>query len=151
MEVKYNNYYNMMYLNLGKELTGKITVQYEQDIIKVYNDNILIITANYELCGHYNIINSTYIWSWGNPYVEKDLIQSIIKLKDLKNILYKNDTGESDKILYYIDNPVFFIKNIDYLIKLILYHTDGLWIIKDVKNNDIIELILIKNILQFNK
>jgi hypothetical protein len=126
-----------------------------QNIISLKHDN-KEIQANYEIVGYYNIISSVWIWANANPFIEKDLYPNLNKILDQKESLIKSKSLESkDRELYYyfVSHNSFFIakENIDILLKFILYHTQGLWIVSrlgDPNNKHQYEFVILKEILQ---
>jgi hypothetical protein len=125
--------------------------------VDVFENNTQILKAEYEVLGLYNIVISTWLWSWANSYIEKPLAKSSLAINVFYNELdsdqNKYDQEELEKINYYVNNPSFYIKseNIVNLIKLSLYGSDAKWIlgIKDDENNPSrIEYIIVKKIIQ---
>ena len=128
----------------------------DKDLLDLQNETGKILTAEYEIIGYYNLINSFWTWAFANPFIEQKLTKSVSKIKTLhKEIATSNKMGDMDRelYLYFIDNPLFYIgkDNLDNLIKMVFFYTTGKWIITRKNNNKIptqLEFILIKNIIQ---
>lgn len=156
------------YFAKNKEQFEKLTKNNNDFNTKIYRDNEsnnvidilhndeLLIRAKYEVVGYYNVVSSTWTWAWANPFIEKDLVTASQKLQKIRETIITTDKLPADDrelYLYFISNPVFYISadNITMLMQMILYFTDGTWIVPRKNNNNIptqLEFILIKNILQ---
>lgn len=136
----------------------KFTFMYineREHIVDVYIDEKLVIRANYEVLGCYNIINSIWIWSWCISYIEDDLTENPKKsAKHEYGILSQNKiTKDVEEYLYYLSMQSFFIsyKNLKKILRLGQYMTKSLFVLPHKIDDDkpiMIEFILIKKIIQ---
>lgn len=124
-------------------------------IVDIYKNKKILIRATYEILGCYNIISSTWTWSYAISQMERDLSNNvedqINKFKDL--LLTGKITKETEEYLYYLSNPSFFIsyKSLNKLLNFGLYITKSKHVVAHKINKSqpkIIEFILIKKILQ---
>ena len=173
-----NNFFekiNKYYDNLKNDISKKIDIgkdysfeRYEENknqLVNIFLDEKLILKAEYNVIGMYNIPLSIWYWGWNIAFLNKDLIKDLQMVSDFLNLLDKNyqdfDAKEADLLYYFLSNPNFYITNdkIDEIIKLVLYLTKTIWFfpIKYInKNNNIsidqldkIEYIVIRRILQY--
>lgn len=152
-----NNY------NLQKEsITKKIDIKKDYDytfndnIVELYLDDKLKLKAEYAMIGVYNIPMSVWYWGWNVAFVNKKLVEGVKAVRDFEKVLDKDyakfDKMEAEELHYLVSNDNFYIsgKNVDKIIKLVLYLTKGVWIFPIKKESDKVEYILITKILQFS-
>lgn len=170
---------NLNYNNLKKVISSKLDINKEYTyifsndnnnyIVEIYLDDNLIIKAEYDIVGLYNIPLSVWYWSWNISFINEKLIGNLSKVKEFSGNIkdnYKNfDIKEADELYYLLSNGNFYVSSdkIDLIIKLVLYITGGIWIFpikysnktnKINKNNiidqmDRIQYILITKIIQY--
>ena len=140
-EEKINKYYNMKKDIIIKLTDNKInSFDNNLEIIfdeEYYSKNLAIFENNNNkkvLIGKYEILgysNNKWIWAFENKFVEK-------YLTGISKNIY-------DKINFTYDE-----KNIDYLLKLCLYYSNDIWIIKrNIGNTNIMyEYIILTEINQ---
>jgi hypothetical protein len=109
------------------------------------------LIVNYTIAGYYNMSTSIWMWSWTNPYLEKDMRD---KIKDIiKNNKYELKGENKELYNYMLNEDTLFItgENIDELIKLILYITGGIWYVSRKNNkSNVLEICIIDKIVQNN-
>ena len=108
----------------------------EPDIVEIYDNQKLVLTANYQYIGLY--IDRIWTWAWNNPYVNKKLVSS-------KIITYKAQNNQL--IDYFIQHGNFYAtpETVELIIKLALYITNALWYFKINQS----EYIYITKIIQY--
>lgn len=170
ININYNNLKKDMLtkLDVNKEYTFIFSNDNDNYIVEIYLDDKLIIKAEYDIVGLYNIPLSIWYWSWDIAFLNKKLIGNMIKVKEFSKNLKDNynnfDRQEAEELHYILSNGNFYISSdkIDRIIKLVLFITKGMWIfpIKYSNNNnnnknnimdqmDRIQYILVKKIIQF--
>jgi len=163
----FNEQITKFYSNAKSNIINKIDISkdYEfvfleennMNIVEFYLNKKLKLRAEYNILGLYNMPLSIWYWSWNIAFINKNLI--VNSLKDFVNVLDKNyskfDPKEAEELYYLFSNDNFYIsaKNIDKLIKVSLFLTQGLWIFPILHKNsnkmDKVEYLLIKKIIQF--
>ena len=153
MESRFEEYYGIKYLIFNKYFNHDLkSIKYSKKNDKnvTYIENKKYnIKAEYQILGLLDM--NTNIWTWGYDlrFIERDLIKSSKKIR--KNVRILEIKNMNEENLYYLNNSSFSIniEKMDFFIKLLLYYSDGNWIINIVRNNNsnLIEFILIKNIL----
>ncbi len=168
-----NEYYQKQKEKISKKYNPdkQYTYKFKNNIIELYNNSELIMKAEYELIGIYNIFNSIWYWAYNIEAVDRSLTKESEKIKDFAKTLLtdiKNyDKVEAEYYRFLSNNPNFYISSnkILKLVKLMLYVTKGEWYIpicegKDnvtctnnkINKNDTvkrIEYIMIKKIIYF--
>jgi len=153
MESRFEEYYGIKYLIFNKYFNHDLkSIKYskknDKNVIYIENKKYNI-KAEYQILGLLDM--NTNIWTWGYDlrFIERDLIKSSKKIR--KNVRILEIKNMNEENLYYLNNSSFSIniEKMDFFIKLLLYYSDGNWIINIVRNNNsnLIEFILIKNIL----
>lgn len=141
----------------------------DEHIVEIYGqDDKLVLKGKYSIMGIYNLESSIWVWGHDISFVDKSLVKSIKKIKDLSQDLkdnYKDYIPEQADELYFItSNGNFYLsnENIPKVIKLGTYITNSLWAFpvkyfKDISSNNKkdkniikIEYILLEKILQIN-
>lgn len=140
--------------------------KYNVDVVKyddkLHNGNIIELSdknnhsnrflSTYFIAGYYNIITSTWIWAWANPYLEKNLADKLKnKIKDNSLIgQIRKDVNKKELYNYFSTEDTFFIsnKNIDELMKFILFVSNGLWFVSRKINDNSLEILIIDKIIQ---
>lgn len=165
---KFNKYYADSKKEFEKLIsTSKYNIKLYRnnnvDLIDLFIGEKKILTADYEIIGYYNLINSMWRWGWSNPFVEKNLVTSETIIKNINDTIYKSSEltdKEREIYLYFLNNPSFYIEkdNLDELLKMTFFYTKGKWFItrknknKRIENSSSLptelEFILIKNITQ---
>lgn len=129
----------------------------DNNTIDVLDNDKTLLRATYEVIGYYNTVTSIWVWGWANPFVEKDMTNKVREMKELEQMFIttdKLDDKTKQLYLYFIKNPSFYIasENLDNLLSMILYYTNGKWTIPrnygPANSPNYLEFILIKNILQ---
>lgn len=153
----FDNYYNLknekFKIFFDSELSSAIFSRLNEKYVVDLHTKKYRILAEYEILGTYNTNISSWIWSYSNPLVEKNLTLVAQKIKDLRDQVsnFKGNSKDIEQIYYYLNNPIFYIsiENINLLSKFLLYYSECNWIVHMNNNNNpfIIEFILIKNIL----
>lgn len=145
-------------------------------IMELYDeDSNLILRAEYEYIGIFNIFNSVWYWAWAIEFINHKLTNESKKVKKYAKTMLqdmKQTDPIEDEYYYFIAKTSNFYTssdNINKIIKFMLYVTKGLWYIticagkdnvtrtctytnaKAKKDNTIkrIEYILIKKIVYF--
>lgn len=140
-------------------------------IVEVLKNNKLVIKAEYELLGLYNLFNSVWYWGFGLDLVNRDLVKGSKSIKEFSKIIKKNyedfDKKEAEILYFRTNNNNFYTskKNIDNIVKLGLYITKSKWFLPVCYNNDNIpiscekissngsikrlEYLIIKKIIQY--
>lgn len=175
MNNKFYTNLNINYNNSKEHIEKKIDINkdYEyafsdENIVEMYLDGKLKMKAEYNIIGLYNIPLSIWYWGWNIAFINKNLINATIKIKEFLNVINDNkeyskfNKTEIEELHYVLSNDNFYISstNIDKIIKLALYLTKGIWVFpmkynddkkqKEMEHMDKIEYILITKILQFN-
>lgn len=101
--------------------------EYYSKNLAIFENNKKILIGKYEILGYSK--NNNWTWAFENKYVEK-------YLTDISKKIY-------DKITFTFDD-----KNIDYLLKLSLYYSNDIWIIKRNINLNMFEYIILTEINQ---
>ncbi len=168
---KINSYYisiNDDIQNKVKGLNNKNNYEYvftkndDTQLIEVYLDDKFVLKAEYAILGLYNIQLSMWYWSWNIAFINKKLIElPTKKIKNFIDIINDNydkfDKVDVETLHYLISNDNFYISNnnIDKIIKLSLYLTNGIWYFPIKQNNNDnddsnqLQYILITKILQY--
>ncbi|CAH6421595.1 Hypothetical protein KVN_LOCUS366 [uncultured virus] len=108
-----------------------------KNIIEINDINKkLILKAEFQVVGIYNLINSVWYWGSNIQFIDKNLVTSVIefkkklkeKLLNDNNYIFENQK-EKDEMFFYVSNENFFIspKNIMKLIKITLFYTKSIW------------------------
>lgn len=108
-------------------------------IIEIYDNNKMILKAEYDLIGIYNIFNSIWYWAWNIQFVDRSLAKNSEKVKKFaKELNDKYDDYLKNNKMKVLDNYYYICKNGNFytssdnilkMIKLMMYLTDGLWYI----------------------
>jgi hypothetical protein len=102
-------------------------------ILELIKNDKLILKAEYQLIGFYNIINSLWYWGWGIDMVDRSLVKDVEKIKTFPNYIKNNmnifDHKEVEKLHFRTENSSFFmdIKKVIELIKLAIYYLNVEW------------------------
>jgi len=122
--------------NYNKNYDYKISIDNQDNhIIELYNNDELIMKAEYELIGIYNIYNSIWYWAWNIQMVDHKLITESQKIKKFVNIIKDNfkkwDPKKAEEYNYICKNGNFYTtpNKLLMMVKLILYITNGIWYI----------------------
>jgi hypothetical protein len=140
-------------------------------IVEVLKNGKLVIKAEYELLGLYNLFNSVWYWGYGLDLVNRDLVKISKSIKDFSKTIKKNyndfDKKEAEILYFRTNNNNFYTakKNIENIVKLGLYITKSIWFLPVCYNNDNIpvscekisndgsiknlEYLIIKKIIQY--
>lgn len=164
-----DNYYNAAQKNISKEIELSVNYNFkfieENDgshIVEIYEKDKLKLRGEYSVVGIYNIPLSVWYWSWDIAYIDKKLIvdQKNLKLflETLEKQYSKFNQKDAEDYYYLLSNSHFYIshKNINKIIKLVLYLNKGIWILpvkhkqKNINIEDKFEFILLTKILQYN-
>ena len=137
---KINNYYDMKKDIIIKLTNNKINSlnnnleiifdgEYYSKNLAIFEDNKKVLIGKYEILGYSN--NNKWTWAFENRYIEK-------YLSEISRNIYKNITFTYDE------------KDIDYLLKLSLYYSNNIWIIKrNINfNSNMFEYIILTEINQ---
>lgn len=146
------------YYEAKKNIFLKYFVQNQYSLKFFYNNNRHIIYINskninikaeYEILGIYDTNNKYWTWSNSLPFIEKNLVKTSKHVRNYKNKIFDFLVKNNKNIYHYLNDSSFQLDNIDLLTKVMLYYSNGNWIIvyNNVSNNNILEFILIKNIL----
>lgn len=166
-----NNHYNILKNNISKSIDISKDFDYvfsndnNIDIVEIYFDGKIKIKAEYNFIGMFNIPFSIWYWSWNIAFINKNLIKEMLPVKNfsksmiLEKNYYKYNKKNTDELYYITSNDNFYIshKNIDKILKLVLFLTKSVWYfpIKYINNKnqldkiDKIHYILITKIIQF--
>lgn len=164
--INIDSFYNNAKSSIEKKINvdANFDFEFDNNIVKLYLGNKLKFKGEYNILGIYNIESSVWYWSWGISFINKALTNQVVKIKEFSKELEDNygqfDALEAEQLYYLISNNNFYISNIniDKIIKLGMFLTNGIWIFPYKKNKndsdgkqfDTIEYILITKILQFN-
>ncbi len=129
-------------ISLNKDYKYVLSKNDEQYIIKIFNENKLILIAEYDIAGMYNIHNSVWYWGWNIDSINKKLVERIKKVKQFSKYVRDNydkfSAKEKDELYFRTNNDNYYtsIKNIDYIMKLAMYITRSIWYIPLCYNKD---------------
>ncbi len=122
-------------INLSKKYDANTYSKDGTHILELLYDGDIILKAEYELLGFYNITNSMWYWGWGTEMVDRSLVKSSEKMKDFPDYILKHlkdfDNKEAEDLHFKTDFPSFFVNvdNIEMLLKLGLYYLNLDWYI----------------------
>lgn len=108
------------------------TYQINENIIELHDKDKLVLRAEYQLIGIYNIISSIWVWGWNIQFVNKNLISLSEKIKEFPEKLMKekNNSREIDDLYYITSNGNFYTSpnNVEKIAKFALHYLEGKWI-----------------------
>ena len=138
---KLNKYYSEHKKDISKKINLKNDYKYifeintnNRHIVKIYDNDKLLMVAEYELAGIYNLYNSVWYWAWNIDNIDRRLAKLSHKIKKFAKYIKDNDnkfqSKERDELYYRTKNGNFYtsFKNIKLLTKLALYLTNSIWI-----------------------
>jgi hypothetical protein len=165
-----NKYYESQETNIHKIMDVDKNYDYVfsenesgKSIVEIYDNQKLKLKAEYSVIGLYNVSLSVWYWGWNIQFINRNLVKKSNRAKKFSKLLkndYKQlniDKYNAEELYYVTSQGNFYIslKNIDKIIKLILYLTRAIWYfeVKFIDKNqqdriDKIEYILIEKILQ---
>jgi hypothetical protein len=129
--------------------------KYDEKIINIYdnNDNLLL-SANYETIGTYDLSTSIFFWEFAFQLFPKLELSDNIESykKELSDAIIKRtykDSKYMEQLYYYITNNIFYIKyeNIENLLKFIIYITKYNGIVDETLSDNKNIYYLITNII----
>ncbi|AYV80825.1 MAG: hypothetical protein Harvfovirus7_22 [Harvfovirus sp.] len=132
----------------------------KEHLVDVYRDDEHILRGSYGVLGCYNVVNSTWIWSWNIRQIERDLTRDARRIKAYsKNLVMEPSiTKDIEEDYYYGTNPSFFISynSLDRLLDYCERVIGGVEILgrkTDLMNGGgiIVEYLLLKKIVQVSK
>ncbi|AYV82021.1 MAG: hypothetical protein Homavirus2_25 [Homavirus sp.] len=103
--------------------------------IELYDDNKLILKAEYDLMGMYNMFNSVWYWAHNIQFIDRNMAKKSQEIKGFAKELKENydnyDSVELEAYYYMCKNGNFYASsnNVLKMVKLMLYVTNGLWYI----------------------
>ena len=119
--------------------------------IELYDNDKLVLKAEYELIGIYNMFNSIWYWAHNIQFINRHLAKESKKIKEfskeLKDNYEKYDPIEADTYYYISKNGNFYTSsdNVIKMIKLMLYVCKGLWYIPVCAGKDNVTCTINKN------
>lgn len=128
--------------NTENQYNYKFSKKNTKDYIELYNGTELVMKAEYELMGIYNIFNSVWYWAYNIEAVDRNLTKESEKIKEFSTSLLKNikdyDKIEAEYYRFLSNNGNFFISSskIMRIIKFMLYVTKGEWFIPLCEGKD---------------
>lgn len=147
---KINSYFELQQSSISKYFNPDLDYKYmfsinnnHQHIIDIFNNNNkLLLKAEYEFAGVYNINSSIWHWAWNLDFINRQLARSSLVTKKfaryIKDHLYQFDPLEADDLYFRTNNGYYYTssKNILLIVKLILYLTKSLWFLSICNHND---------------
>lgn len=140
--------------NRTYKIDAKVT-KYDEKIINIYdNKDDLILSANYETIGTYDMATSILFWESAFQLFPKSELYEQMNLykKELSDHIINrkyNDSKFMEEMYYYITNNICYIndKNIENLMKLIIHITKHMGIIDESTEDNKKIFYVITNIL----
>jgi len=111
-------------------------------IIELFSNNQLIIKAEYEIGGVYNLTNSVWYWGHTLEYIDRSLVKSSDKIKTVADIVKKEqktfDKVDADYFYFISTNGNFYttLKNTNSLIQVAVYLSESYWYIPICYGNE---------------
>lgn len=146
---------------LDKDSGGKYILKFlnknDKCYLELYLNGIKKFRAEYEYIGFFNIILSTWYWSWGIALINSNCYNKIKNLAKMPREIIENynkfDEKEAEFLNYIFKNNNFYIsyKKIELILNIVLYFCSGLFILPyRMKNSEIdkINYFLIKKIIK---
>lgn len=150
---KINNNFTKQYKKYKEFTNINYQIQFDEqfpDIIYMYNNKKQILKAQFQFIGLYK--NNCNNWVWANIItgVNKNIIKIVDILKNSSHLFEKLENTQSQFYHQFLTNDsLYIIDNIylKWIEKLIIYITNGLFIIKPTSNKNYTQYILITNII----
>lgn len=150
---KIKNENNKKLQKITKKANLKYKVEYKNNkpFFKVYDGKKILFDGFGQHIGIFNSETSIFHWSWNVPFINKKMYNELLKIKDVCLELESNyenyNNYELEELYFYCSSDNFYCNENSIVIplKISKYYlkADGFII---VKNKNIIEFILIKNI-----
>lgn len=111
-------------------------------IVELFDGDKSVLKGEFQLIGMYNLINSIWYWGWSIDFVDKQLTQTVKKVKqfphEIKENFDKFDPVEADELHFLTSNGSFYTnsKRVDFLGKLAQYLMDGEMVISLCNERD---------------